>query len=112
MNRDGMHAGPSVANIDRRKARIVAALYPTRVKRGFTTERQCKELAARLGVSSSKLYAWENGQYLPHDRELPVIEDWLAEADVYRYVGIERVVGPEPWPTPLHKASTDVQGTG
>ena len=96
--------GPTIADIDRRKARIVACLYPTRIKRGFKTEEDMKRLAALLGASRTTVREWEDGMRLPKDEQLPAIETWLSAGEVYRYAGIGRIVGPEAWPTPLDMA--------
>ncbi len=100
-DRTATTARPSVAEIDRRRARVLAALRPTRLARGFKGERGCQELAAILGVSTATLRAWENGESLVREADLQTVEAWLASGPVYRYAAIDRVVGPEQWPMPL-----------
>ncbi len=95
---------PSQADLDRRKARIVACLYPTRIKRGFKTTADCKRLGAMLGISGGTLTTWENGDVLVPDERLPEIERWFSSGPVYRYDRIDHVVGPEAWPEPLDMA--------
>jgi len=97
-----VQAGPSVADIDRRKARIVACLHPTRTQRGFRTREDVGRLGAMLGVSRSTFQAWDDGATLPKDAQLPGIEQWLSSGPVWRYAGVERVTGPEEWPQPLN----------
>lgn len=95
---------PSPADIDRRKARIVACLYPTRIGRGIRTADDCKVMDAKLEVGAKTVRRWENGNALPKDSRLPAIERWLASGPVWRYDRINHVVGPESWPEPLGMA--------
>lgn len=92
------------ADIDRRKALIVACLYPTRVRREFRTEADCKRLAAILGISRRTLTAWESGDILPPDKHVTAVERWLAAGPVWRYDKVDHLVGPEAWPKPLDMA--------
>lgn len=101
MSRPVASAGPTTADIDRRKARIVACLHPTRIERGFTTDADCKRLGELFGVSARTVRAWGDGGSLPADDQLPAIERWLASGPVYRYAGVGRIEGPEAWPEPL-----------
>lgn len=105
-------------DLDKRKARIVAALRPTRKHRGVRTASETEELARRFAASARELYRWETGSALPEDHQLPGIEAWLAEGPVWRYAAIDRVVGPEVWiplsvgPPPARKRlplSTDIR---
>lgn len=96
--------GFSPADLDRRKARIVACLHPTRIKRGFVTRDDIRRLGEILGVSRSAVHSWESGNGLVHEEQLPVTEAWLASGPVYRYAGIDRIVGPEDYPLPLDAA--------
>lgn len=84
-------------DLDRRKARIITRLYPTRVGRGFKTSEQAEQAAAQMGTVFSTLRKWENGDVLPSDEQVPVIEAWLSEGPVWRYDRIDHIVGPEKW---------------
>ena len=100
----------SLANLDRRKARIVACFHPTRIKRGFMSDADCKRLGAVFGVSGRTVRSWGDAGGLPGDEQVSAIEQWLAAGPVYRYAGVDRIVGPETWPDALAMTAPGHQG--
>lgn len=100
----------SLANLDRRKARIVACFHPTRIKRGFISDADCQRLGAVFGVSGRTVRSWGDAGGLPGDEQVSAIEQWLAAGPVYRYAGVDRIVGPETWPDALAMTAPGHQG--
>lgn len=76
------------ADLDRRKARIMAALRPTRLNRGLGTAEGAVIVAGRIGIHQNTLYSWETGNTVPKDDQVPAVEAWLDDGPVWKYTRI------------------------
>lgn len=94
----------TATEIDKRKARIVASMYPTRINRGFKTNAERSQAGKLMGASGRAVAAWETGENVPTDEQVPAIEQWMASGPVWRYDRINHIIGPESWPKPLDMA--------